>query len=119
MYIMDYDFRPEKGQNFEIEIEDMSGEGAGIGRVNGLTVFVNGAVYKDVVSCEITKLKKNYCFAKLKAFTRSTPSSCSKREATTRDSEREKAPSLQRRRRRPDNSCAISNFIEFLLSAFA
>ena len=46
MYIMDYDFRPEKGQNFEIEIEDMSGEGAGIGRVNGLTVFVNGVFTK-------------------------------------------------------------------------
>lgn len=73
MYIMDYDFRPEKGQNFEIEIEDMSGEGAGIGRVNGLTVFVNGAVYKDVVSCEITKLKKNYCFAKLIDIIKESP----------------------------------------------
>ena len=55
----------EKGQNYEFPIEDMSSEGLGIGRIEGLAVFVDGAVVGDVVKAELTKLKKNYAFGRL------------------------------------------------------
>jgi len=55
----------EKGQNYELTIEDMSMEGKGIGRIEGMAVFVDGAVVGDVVKAELTKLKKNYAFGRL------------------------------------------------------
>lgn len=55
----------EKGQNYELKIEDMSAEGQGIGRIEGMAVFVDGAVVGDVVKAELTKLKKNYAFGRL------------------------------------------------------
>ncbi|MDD6043371.1 MAG: 23S rRNA (uracil(1939)-C(5))-methyltransferase RlmD [Eubacteriaceae bacterium] len=55
----------EKGQRVQIRIEDMTNEGAGLGRDKGLAVFVKGAVVGDVVNCEITKAKKNYALGKV------------------------------------------------------
>lgn len=55
----------EKGQIYEVAIEDMSNEGQGIGRIDGLALFVAGAIYGDVAKVEITKLKKNYGFGKV------------------------------------------------------
>ncbi len=54
----------EKGEKIEINIEDMSSDGAGIGKYRGIVIFVDDAVYGDKVLCEITKVKKKYCFAK-------------------------------------------------------
>ena len=55
----------EKGQNYELTVEDMSNEGQGIGRIEGLAVFVDGAIIGDVVKAELIKLKKNYAFGRL------------------------------------------------------
>jgi 23S rRNA (uracil-5-)-methyltransferase RumA len=55
----------ESGQIYELTIEDMSAEGQGIGRIEGMAVFVDGALVGDTVKAEITKLKKNYAFGKL------------------------------------------------------
>ncbi|MEL7657099.1 MAG: 23S rRNA (uracil(1939)-C(5))-methyltransferase RlmD, partial [Bacillota bacterium] len=55
----------EKGQNYELTIEDMSNEGQGIGRIDGMAVFVDGTIVGDVVKAELTKLKKNYAFGRL------------------------------------------------------
>ncbi|QOX65660.1 23S rRNA (uracil(1939)-C(5))-methyltransferase RlmD [Anoxybacterium hadale] len=55
----------EQGKEYEITIEDMSHEGQGIGRIEGLAVFVDGAVVGDVVKAELTKLKKSYAFGRL------------------------------------------------------
>lgn len=56
----------EKGNIVEVRIEDMSGEGQGIGKTaGGFVVFVPGAVAGDVVRAELTKVKKNYGFARL------------------------------------------------------
>ncbi len=55
----------EKGQVVDVKIEDMSQEGQGIGRADGLVVFVPGAVVGDVVRTELTKVKKNYAFSRL------------------------------------------------------
>lgn len=55
----------EKGQLIEFEITDISDRGQGIGKADGITVFVNGGVIGDVVQAEITKVKKRFCFGKV------------------------------------------------------
>lgn len=54
-----------KGQICEIEIIDMSDQGQGIGRADGMAVFVQNAVVGDVVRVQLTKVKKNYAFGNL------------------------------------------------------
>lgn len=55
----------EKGQIVEIKIEDQTNNGQGVGRSNGMAVFVGEAVSGDLVAAEITKVKKNYAFGKV------------------------------------------------------
>lgn len=51
-----------KGDIIETLIEDISGDGAGIGKVDGMAVFIDGCLPGDTVRAEITKAKKNYAF---------------------------------------------------------
>ena len=53
-----------KNDEFEIEINDISDEGLGIGRRDGFIWFVKDAVIEDRVLAAATKLKKNYGFAR-------------------------------------------------------
>ena len=55
----------KKNDEFEIEITDLSDEGAGIGKTDGFTWFVKDAVIGDKVTAAATKVKKNYGFARL------------------------------------------------------
>ncbi|WCK55116.1 23S rRNA (uracil(1939)-C(5))-methyltransferase RlmD [Aneurinibacillus sp. Ricciae_BoGa-3] len=59
------DLPVEKNQQIELTIEDLSHEGNGVGRVEGYTVFVPGALPGERVSVAITKLKKQYGYARL------------------------------------------------------
>ncbi|MBN7773522.1 23S rRNA (uracil(1939)-C(5))-methyltransferase RlmD [Clostridium aminobutyricum] len=52
-----------KGEKCQLLIDDISNEGQGIGKADGMAVFVKGAIPGDVVLAEITKVKKNYAFA--------------------------------------------------------
>lgn len=63
----------EKGQILELKIEDMSNEGAGIGKADGFAVFVKNTVVGDVVKAELTKVKKNYGFARVTEFVEESP----------------------------------------------
>ncbi|MGN1334282.1 MAG: 23S rRNA (uracil(1939)-C(5))-methyltransferase RlmD [Anaerovoracaceae bacterium] len=55
----------EKGQILDLTIEDMSQEGKGIGKADGFTVFVDGAVVCDKVRVQLRKVKKRYGFGEL------------------------------------------------------
>ena len=55
----------KKGDIVQIEITDISDQGQGIGKADGMAVFVGGTVMGDMVSCELTKVKKRYAFGKL------------------------------------------------------
>lgn len=63
----------EKGQIVQIEIEDMSSEGQGIGKADGFVIFVPGAVLEDIVKVQLTKVKKNYGFGKLVEIVEESP----------------------------------------------
>ena len=56
----------ERGDKVQITIEDISTEGQGIGRADGLAVFVREAVIGDFVLAELTKVKKNYAFGEIR-----------------------------------------------------
>ena len=55
----------KKNDKFIITIEDMSEDGAGIGKLDGYIWFVKDALIGDVIEASAMKMKKNYGFARL------------------------------------------------------
>ncbi|MCH5254815.1 MAG: 23S rRNA (uracil(1939)-C(5))-methyltransferase RlmD, partial [Lachnospiraceae bacterium] len=56
-----------------VQIEDIGNDGEGIGKIDGYALFVKDAVIGDVVEAKITKVKKNYAYARVEKVV--TPSS--------------------------------------------
>lgn len=54
-----------KNEDYIIDIEGLGYEGEGVGRIEGFTVFVPGALEKETVKVKIIKVSKNYGFGKL------------------------------------------------------
>jgi 23S rRNA (uracil1939-C5)-methyltransferase len=63
----------KKNDLVTVEIEDIGHDGAGIGKVDGFTIFVKDAIIGDIVDARIMKAKTNYAYAKLEKVV--TPSS--------------------------------------------
>lgn len=55
----------QKNDIVTVTIEDMGHDGAGIGKIEGYTLFIKDAVIGDMVSAKIMKTKKNYGYARL------------------------------------------------------
>ena len=55
----------KKNDLVEVTIEDCGVNGEGIGKVDGYTLFVKGAIMGDVVNARITKPTKNYAYARV------------------------------------------------------
>ncbi|MCR5273488.1 MAG: 23S rRNA (uracil(1939)-C(5))-methyltransferase RlmD [Lachnospiraceae bacterium] len=55
----------KKNDLVTLKIEDIGKDGEGIGKADGLTLFVKDAVVGDIISAKIMKLKKNYGYARL------------------------------------------------------
>ena len=55
----------KKGQIIEFDIDNLAFGGAGIGRFEGLAVFVKDTMPGDRISASLTKIKKQYAEAKL------------------------------------------------------
>lgn len=53
-----------KNQTLEVKITDIGDNGEGIGKVNGYTLFVKDALPGDVVRAKLTKVKKNFAYAR-------------------------------------------------------
>ncbi|SDB31717.1 23S rRNA (uracil(1939)-C(5))-methyltransferase RlmD [Eubacterium oxidoreducens] len=54
-----------KNQEVTIEITDIGNGGEGIGKINGMALFVKDAIIGDTARVKITKLKKKYGYARL------------------------------------------------------
>ncbi len=52
----------KKNEFYNIEITGMTAEGNGVGRAEGMAVFVPHTAVGDVISCKIVKTAKNYCY---------------------------------------------------------
>lgn len=55
----------KKNDTFTVTVEDMGMNGEGIGKYQGMTFFIKDAVVGDVIEAAVTKLKKNYGYARL------------------------------------------------------
>ncbi len=55
----------KKNDIVTVTIEDMSSEGLGVGRSNGLTLFVKDTIIGDIAEVKVMKMKKTYGFARL------------------------------------------------------
>lgn len=55
----------KKNDTFTVRIEDMSEDGAGIGKLDGYIWFVKDSVIGDLVEAKAMKMKKTYGFARL------------------------------------------------------
>ena len=62
-----------KNDMIELKIEDMGVDGEGIGKYDGMTFFVKDAVIGDVIKARITKLKKNYGYARVEEILEASP----------------------------------------------
>ncbi len=56
---------PKKNELVTLEITDLGSGGEGIGRADGYTLFVKGAVVGDVIEARVLKAKKTYGYAKI------------------------------------------------------
>ena len=71
--------RVERGIGFKkndlvvLEITDLTEEGQGVGKCDGLVFFVKGTVMGDLVEAKILKVKKNYAYAKVEKLLEASP----------------------------------------------
>ena len=63
----------QKNDFIELVIEDISTEGAGIGKYDGMTFFVKDAIIGDRILAKIIKLKKTYGYARLMEIKGASP----------------------------------------------
>lgn len=54
-----------KNEIYPLEIHALGSNGEGIGRIDGYTLFVDGAIIGDHIMAKVMKAKKNYGFARL------------------------------------------------------
>lgn len=54
-----------KNEYYEMMIDDLGSNGEGIGKIDGYTLFVDGALPQEKVKIKVIKVKKNFGFGKL------------------------------------------------------
>lgn len=64
----------KKNDIIELKIEDMGVDGEGIGKYAGMAFFVKDALIGDTIKARVTKLKKNYGYARVEEIVK--PSDC-------------------------------------------
>ncbi len=63
----------KKNELKTVEITDYTQEGLGVGRADEMTVFVKDTVIGDIVEAGITKVRKNYAFARVEKVIKESP----------------------------------------------
>ena len=63
----------KKNMVVQTVIEDMGNDGEGIGRADGMALFIKDAVIGDRVEAKIMKTKKHYAYARLERVLQPSP----------------------------------------------
>ena len=63
----------QKNDLITLEITDLTEEGQGVGKKDGLVFFVKDSVMGDLVEARILKAKKNYAYAKVEKLLEASP----------------------------------------------
>lgn len=58
----------KKNDDIKLDVDSVTGQGCGIGRYDGLAVFVDGALMDEQVYAHIIKVKSSYAVGKLKSI---------------------------------------------------
>ena len=69
----------KKDDIIELTIEDLGIDGEGIGKADGMALFVKDAVVGDRIQAKIMKMKKNYGYARLLGVLEPSPVRCTPR----------------------------------------
>ena len=69
----------QKNDLIELTIEDMSVDGEGIGKYDGMAFFVKDAIVGDKIRARVTKLKKTYGYARVDEILESSADRCEPR----------------------------------------
>ena len=56
-----------KNDRINLKIDSCSANGSGVGRHNGMAIFVPATAVGDEITAHILKVKKNYAFAKVES----------------------------------------------------
>ena len=67
------EYSPQKNDLIMLEITDLTEEGQGVGKKDGLVFFVKDSVMGDRVEARILKVKKNYAYAKVEKLLEASP----------------------------------------------
>lgn len=62
-----------ENRNFILDISDMNSSGQGVGKIEGLTIFVDGAITGEKIEAKVTEFKKNYCIGKINKIIKPSP----------------------------------------------
>ena len=63
----------EKNKDYDIKIDNLGYEGEGVGKVEGFTIFVPGALPGEEVNAKIVKVNKNFAYGKLNKIINPSP----------------------------------------------
>ena len=63
----------KKDDLIQVTIEDLSSEGLGIGKCEGIVVFIKDTVIGDTVQARVMKMKKTYGYARLEKILQPSP----------------------------------------------
>lgn len=63
----------KKNETYKIEINGMTHEGQGVGRIDNFTVFVDGVIKGEEAEIKIIKVNKNYAVGKLLKLLKASP----------------------------------------------
>lgn len=63
----------KKNDRINLKIDACSADGSGIGRHNGMAIFVPATAIGDEITAHILKVKKNYAFAKVESVLEPSP----------------------------------------------
>jgi len=63
----------EKNQNYITDITDMTHEGAGVAKIDGFTVFIEGAITGERVEIKIVKVLKSFAYGKILKIIKLSP----------------------------------------------
>ncbi len=69
----DHEYEIKPGQKLLLDIQDLAHEGQGVGKIDGLVIFVEGALKGETVLAEIHKVAKKYAIAKTLSVVKRSP----------------------------------------------
>ena len=65
-----------KNRILPLDIDALSSDGSGVGRIDGMAVFVPGAAPGDRLTVRLTKVLKNYAFGRIESIEEPGPGRC-------------------------------------------